>query len=229
MKKVISIFLAAVLFVCSANAQGLFGSLLGGSSSSSSNASSGTGTSLLDLIKGSNTQNVAKSILTYLVGTQSVDLKGDWVYNGAAVSLSSISVLGNIASSVATGSVESKIDDAFAKVGIKPGSATFSFGDNYAFKMMVGRIPINGTWTQEDDKVTLKLGKAFTYLTLDGVVKTTADGCEILFDADKFLAFATKVLSVVGQLSNNSLLGTLTGLSDKVDGLDAGFKLTRLQ
>ena len=232
MKKVLVIIASLALCAGAANAQSILGSLLGGSSSSSSSSTSGytsgsTG-SVLDLLKGSTTQSVAKSLLGTLVGSvQNVDLAGTWNYNGVAAAVSSSNVLGNLASSVAMGTVESKLDEALAKVGVKPGAATLTFGSDYSFKMTVGKLPLTGTWTQEDDKVTIKFGKAFTYLQLDGVVKATTDGCEILFDADKFLTFASKAISIIGNVSNSSLVSTVSNLVSSAEGLDAGFKLTR--
>lgn len=206
MKKIIAIMASALLFAGVANAQG----------------------SLFDLLKGSATQTVAESILGAITGaTTAVDLTGTWVYQGVACDVVSENLFGSLASKAAMGTVESKIDEALTKVGIKPGVATVTFGKDYSFQFKVGVIKLNGTWTQEKDKVTIKLGKAFTYLQLDGIVKPNTTGCEVLFEADKFLAFAEKAVEIVGNVSGNSLVSSVSGLISGAKGLDAGLKLSR--
>lgn len=230
MKKSLAILAAITLSVTAANAQGLLGSLLGGSSSSKEqNTYTGTQNGLFDLLKGSSTQSVAESLLGLVTGTTTtcVDLSGTWTYNGVAANVSSENLFGSIAAKAATKTVETKIDEYFSKVGIKPGIATLTFGKDYSFVMNVGAVPIKGTWTQEADKVTIKLGKAFTFLKLEGIVKSEAGGCEILFNADKFLAFAAKAVEVVGSISGNGLTSTLSSVINNCQGLDAGFHLVR--
>lgn len=205
MKKIIAVIATAALFATAANAQ----------------------SKLFDLLKGSATQNVAEALLGAVTGQQNVDLTGTWTYQGVAVDLVSENLFGTVASKAAMGTVESKLDESLAKVGIKPGVATLTFDKDYKFSFKVGKISMPGTWTQEDDKVTLKFGKAFTFLQLDGIVKGSMTGCEVLFEADKFLKFAEKVIEIYGNISGNSLVSSLGGVISGAKGLDAGFKLSK--
>lgn len=205
MKKAIALIGAVVLFATAANAQ----------------------SKLFDLIKGSATQNVAEAILGAVTGQQNVDLTGTWVYQGVAVDLVSENLFGTVASKAAMGTVESKLDESLAKVGIKPGVATLTFDKDYKFYFKVGKVNLPGTWTQEDDKVTIKFGKNLTFLQLDGIVKGGVTGTEVLFEADKFLAFAEKLISIYGNISGNSLVSSLGSVISNAKGLDAGMKLSK--
>lgn len=154
------------------------------------------------------------------------DIKGTWKYQGVAVAASSDNVLTSLAASAGTGSVEKKCDDILAKAGIKAGSATFSFNNDGSFTLNAGKLNIPGTWTKEGDKVTINFAKLFT-LKLVGTVKTTGSGCEILFEADKFLGFIQKVLGAVSKVSDNSTLAIVQGTLSNVNGAKLGFKLSK--
>lgn len=187
------------------------------------NAQSG----LFDLLKGSATQSVAEALLGAVTGQQNIDLTGTWIYQGVAADVVSENLFGSLASKAAMGTVESKCDEALAKVGIKPGVATLTFDKDYKFYFKVGKLSIPGTWTQEDDKVTIKFGKALTFMQLDGIVKSSTGGCEVLFEADKFLKFAEKAIAIIGNISGNSLVSSLGSVVSNAKGLDAGFKLSK--
>lgn len=204
MKKALTIFAAIALFSATAGAQ-----------------------SLLDIIKGSASQ-VLSDVISGTTTASTIELEGTWTYNGVAVGVDAGNMFGNIASSAVMGTVESKLDEYLAKVGIKPGVATLSFGTDYTFVLQAGKAKINGTWEQVGDKVTLKFGKNMTFLKLEGVVKAATGGCEVLFDADKFISFAEKAASVIASITGeNSTAATISGLLNNVKGLDAGFKLVK--
>lgn len=205
MKKTIAIIASLMLIATAANAQ----------------------SKLFDLLKGSATQNVAEALLGAVTGQQNVDITGTWIYQGVAVDLVSENLFGTVASKAAMGTVETKLDESLAKVGIKPGVATLTFDKDYKFYFKVGKVSVPGTWTQEDDKITIKFGKALTFLQLDGIIKGSMTGCDVLFEADKFLSFAEKVISIYGNVSGNSLVGNLGTVIGNAKGLDAGFKLSK--
>ena len=205
MKKTITIIASLMLIATAANAQ----------------------SKLFDLLKGSATQNVAEALLGAVTGQQNVDITGTWIYQGVAVDLVSENLFGTVASKAAMGTVETKLDESLAKVGIKPGVATLTFDKDYKFYFKVGKVSVPGTWTQEDDKITIKFGKALTFLQLDGIIKGSMTGCDVLFEADKFLSFAEKVISIYGNISGNSLVGNLGTVIGNAKGLDAGFKLSK--
>lgn len=154
-------------------------------------------------------------------------LDGTWSYNGVAVAVNSEDLLSSIASSAVTGPIEKKIDGYLEKVGVKSGAASLNFAQDGSFTMKAGALNLNGTWTQEDKKVTLKFGKAMTYLTLDGVVEGTADNASILFDGNKFVTFADKVAQVASKVGVGSLSSTMGAVLSQVKSFKAGFKLSK--
>lgn len=211
MKKIIAIASAVVLCASAANAQSFLNALKSVTGSLGSDSAS----------------SIINSVLGVVAGQQPIDLKGTWTYQGCAVAADGENALKNIAANTAMSSVESKIDENLAKVGIKPGVATISFSSDYNFTLTTGKINVNGTWEQDGNRVVLKFGKIYNYLTMEGSVKGTTSGCEVLFDATKFTTFAQKVIEVVSKIAGNSLLATVSTLISQVDGMKAGFKLSK--
>ena len=197
---------------------------------SAANAQSGFFNALKTVTSGLNTDsasNIINSVLGTVAGTQPVELAGTWTYQGCAVAADGENALKNIAANAAMSTVESKLDAGLAKVGINPGVATLTFSTDYNFTLTAGKININGTWEQDGNRVVLKFGKLYNYLTMTGTAKKTTNGCEILFDASKFTTFAQKVIDVVSKIASNSLLATVSSLISQVDGMKAGLKLSK--
>ncbi len=199
MKKIIAVVSALFMVASMANAQ-----------------------SLLDALK-----NVAGGVIgNVIANVSSVDLNGTWTYQGVAVAANSDNVLASLAATAGTGTVESKIDGALAKVGIRPGAATLTFNQDNSFTFAFGAAKLPGVWQVEDKTLTLTFMKFFK-IKLTGTVKATATGCEILFQSDKFLALAQKILAFAGNISSNTMLTAATSALSNVNGLQLGFKLSR--
>lgn len=111
MKKILVIVCALALGASSANAQsGLLNSLkgvFGGSSSSSSSAVESAATGVLGSLIGS-----------VLNQTTTVNLTGNWTYNGSATAISTDNTLTSLAASAYKENLENKADGYLAKVGI---------------------------------------------------------------------------------------------------------------
>ena len=184
--------------------------------------------SLTDLLKGTKVGNVVDAV-TNVVGaaTNTLSLPGTWIYKGAAVDLKSDNTLSNLAGTAVTSGVETKINNAFEKVGLKEGAVTFVFNDGMSFTCTIFGKTLNGTWKQNTDenKLTLQFGQTMKYLSMTGYYKTTTSGCEILFDANRFLSFLKSALSLVGKSS--STVGAISGISNNYDGMRLGFKLEK--
>lgn len=184
--------------------------------------------SLTDLLKGTKVGDVVDAV-TNVVGaaTNTLSLPGTWIYKGAAVDLKSDNTLSNLAGTAVTSGVETKINNAFEKVGLKEGAVTFVFNDGMSFSCTIFGKTLNGTWKQntEENKLTLQFGQTMKYLSMTGYYKTTTSGCEILFDANRFLSFLKSALSLVGKSS--STVGAISGISNNYDGMRLGFKLEK--
>ncbi len=210
MKKVMLTLAVALSFAGAASAQSLLGGLLGGKAS-----------------------NTISNIVNGLAGTvysAPVSLNGTYTYNGVAVGLGSSEggVLSNIGGSAVASGIESKIDAQLAKVGIKPGAMTWTFSsEDNTFTLGVMGINIPGTYKVGDGEntVTLTFGKKFQYLSMTGTLKSTSSGAEMLFQANKALAFLKKVASVVGQASSE--VAAVTKLAEGYDNFKLGIKLAK--
>ena len=210
MKKVMLTLAVALSFAGAASAQSLLGGLLGGKAS-----------------------NTISNIVNGLAGTvysAPVSLNGTYTYNGVAVGLGSSEggVLSNIGGSAVASGIESKIDAQLAKVGIKPGAMTWTFNsEDNTFSLGVMGISIPGTYKVGDGEntVTLTFGKKFQYLSMTGTLKSTSSGAEMLFQANKALAFLKKVASVVGQASSE--VAAVTKLAEGYDNFKLGIKLAK--
>ena len=203
MKKIIVILSALVLCATAANAQ-----------------------SWLDSFLKVATEKVGDVITGTSVASNAFDIKGAWKYQGVAIGASSDNVLASLAASTSTSSIEKKCDELLAKAGIKPGAATLKFNDDGSFTLNAGKINLPGTWTKEGSKITINFAKIFTF-KLVGTITTTSEGCQLLFDADKFLSFIQKVLDAVNKVANSSTLTYVQQAIANVNGLKLGFKLAK--
>lgn len=166
-------------------------------------------------------------INTYVPGANSVSLPGTWTYTGAAVSISGDNTISDIAGSAVTSGIEEKADSYLQKIGIRQGAVSFTFNEDKTFTCTVFGMNLNGTWQINDDakRLTLQYGKVMKYLSMTGTLTRTADGCEMLFDADRFLTFIKTALSYAGKSSSSA--SSLSGLTSSYKGMKLGFKLAR--
>ena len=208
MKKILALAAATLLFAGAVSAQNL-GSLLG--SLGSSNIGS----------------TVSKVIYGFTGNLTAVDLPGNWTYTGSAIAFGSDNVLSNVAGAAASGTAEAKVNEYLEKVGITAGSIQFTFNQDLTFSCTVRGIPVNGTWkTYEDgNKVQLQFGKTLKYLNLDGKLVATPGGCQMLFNGEKFLAFAKSVMSFVGK--QNSTIGAISNLAGNYNDMLIGCTLKK--
>jgi len=217
MKKVIAFFSVIVLAASVANAQSsLLGSLKNvlGSATSSSESSS-------------TVSNILNSVIgTVISQTTTVSLPGTWTYNGVSSAIETGNTLTNVAASAYKTNLESKANGYLKKIGLKPGVGTLTFAEDGNFTVSTGSKQIAaGTYTYTDGVLKMKFGKVYNYLSMTGTVVATANGCQILFDADKFLRFASTALRYVGSFYASAT--TISTLVDQVQGLKLGFELTK--
>lgn len=159
-----------------------------------------------------------------------ISLNGTYSYAGSAVSISQTngSVVNNLAGSAVATTIEGKVDDNLAKIGIQPGSMTVTFDrDTETFIWTVAGIPLPGTFKvgNNEETVTLTFGKNMQFFTLTGNLESTASGAKILFPAQRTAAFLKKVATKIGQ--SEGTLGTITKLADGFDSYKIGFKLSK--
>lgn len=210
MKKLVIVLAAAMLAAgTSANAQGLSG--------------------LLKSVTGSNNaaNTVTSLVRAYTGVTDAVSLPGAWVYASPAVSLEGSGVVANVAGTTAASGIEEKMAEYLSKVGIKAGALSFVFNEDLTFTCTVKNVPLNGTWkTLNDGKsVQLQFGKTLKYLSMTGSLVSSAEGCDMLFEASKFLTFLKSALSAAGSAS--STVGAMGSLASNYNGMKMGFSLSK--
>ena len=144
-----------------------------------------------------------------------------------ATAISSENTLVTLASSAYKTKLETKLNGYLTKVGIKPGSAVFTFTEDGNFTISnCAKAIATGIYTLDTktNAVVLKFGKVYNYLTMEGTVAVTPGGCQILCNADKFLEFTKKAIAVASKFVNTS---TVSALLADANGLQLGFKLTK--
>ena len=208
MKKIVVILGSLMLFASAASAQNILGGIL-------------------KSVAGEKAGEAIGNVLSSVVGG-SVVLAGNWTYGGVGAAVKSDNILSTVAGNAAISTIESKADNILAKAGISAGAATFSFNQDGTFTFKAGRLPaISGTYVQNGNNVTLKFGKALSLLQMDGTVSATADGCKILFNGEKFMTFAQKVIEYAKKISTSQGVATVGNLLSTAKSVDAGFKLVR--
>ena len=159
-----------------------------------------------------------------------ISLNGTYTYNGIAVSATSSEggILTNLAGSAATSAIETKADGYLSKVGINPGTMSFTFNaDEKTFTLNVGKLSIPGTFTVGDGEKTVSLvfGKKFQYLSMTGSLESSLGNVKMVFPVNKAMALIKKVASVLGQSSSE--LGSIVKLADGYDNFRLGFKMSK--
>lgn len=229
MKKIITIIAALTISASAALAQGgLLGALKDAATTALGNAANDATTTVTNATGSEELGSILGGLLGDLLNTYTtVSLTGTWTYNGVATAISSENTLFTLASSAYKTKLENKLNSYLAKVGIKQGSAIFTFTEDGQFSISNGtKVITSGTYTLDTktNAVVLKFGQLYNYLTMEGTVAVTTGGCQILCDATKFLEFTKKAIAVAGKFVNTS---TVSALLADANGLQLGFKLTK--
>lgn len=213
MKKITSIAAALFLMATAASAQnslsGIFGKVAG-------------------VLSGSDTTSAATSILNTIGSlisnnkSSADQIPGTWTYASSAISFKSENALSNVASTVAEGTIESKLNTYLEKVGIVPGKFAFTFCGDSTVTMKYGEKTFNGTWTydQENAQVRMKFAKL---VNVKGYLTISNGEMKLLFDASTML----KLLKAVAEKSHNTTIASLGTLLKSYNKMYAGFKLTK--
>lgn len=173
--------------------------------------------------------SITDVVYAYTGNTRAVQLPGDWRYEGSAIALGSDNAFSGIAGTAASSTMENKVDEYLAKVGISEGALAFSFREDLTFTCTVNRIPVSGTWRvlEDGNKVQLQFGKNMKYLSMTGDLKASALGCQMLFEGRKFLSFVKTVLSYAGKQSGTA--AAVASLAENYNDMKIGFELSRVK
>lgn len=184
------------------------------------------GQSLKDILNSS----AVKDAMTSVTGGKKLtvqNLQGIWMYTNPALKLEGDNALKNIAGSVASSSVEAKMKEYCAKVGIVEGIFNYTFNSDSTFSNALKKGSLKGTYSFNADDKTLSLhyavGKKLKITTLTAHVVLSGNELTLLFNADKLLKF----LSTISSVSNNSTLQAVNKLASQYEGMMLGFDLKK--
>jgi hypothetical protein len=211
MKRILISAVAVLVMTVSASAQSGLGSILGKIGGAVTSGDSGSLiTSITDLISG-------KSGLT------ADKLYGTWNYTGSAITFkSSTNALSNLASTAATSSIEKKLDQYLAKVGISQGIFGFTFNQDGTMSVNYGSKKFTGTWTLDADKSVVNM-KIKSLINMKGYVAVQGDQMELEFDTTTLM----RLIKSLTSMYNQGTLQTLNSLLNQYDQMYAGFKLVK--
>lgn len=183
---------------------------------------------LKNLFNSSTTTDVLNAITGGATAT-TVSLPGTWTYQGSAVDLSGEKALSNVAAAAAESTISSRLDAELAKVGITAGKMKITFKSDSTFICNLGNINVPGTWSQKGTEIRLTCSYAgvIKLLTLDnGQVTGTQNGCQMVFEADNFLAFVKNVLATIDEQGSDATISSIKSLLENYNKLKLGFRLS---
>ena len=207
MRKLFTLIACVMLSAGAANAQ--LGDILGKVASAASSATSGN-----------STLNTLTNIISSKLVPNSQQILGTWTYQEPAVMFTSDNALKSAASSVATKSIETKLQSYLNKVGITKGNLSITFKEDKTFIVnKKGKVIKTGTYAINDREITLTFkGRK----TPSKVTPQLDNGTlVIVMDATKLKTFMQNIGSNVSQLS------TIVSLMKSMDGMKLGIRLSK--
>ncbi len=203
MKKFLAFIACTMISVSAANAQ--LSDILGKVASATS---------------GNSTLNALTGIISSKLIPTSQQIIGTWTYQEPAVMFTSDNALKSAASSIATKSIETKLQSYLTKVGITKGNMSITFKENKTFTInRKGKTIRTGTYTMNDSEVVMTFkGKK----TPCRVTPQLDNGSlVIVMDATKLKTFMQNVGANISQLS------TIVSLMKSMDGMKLGIRMSK--
>ena len=187
---------------------------------------------------GSAVTNILGQILGSSLTLSYEALEGTWDYEGVACVLESEDALSNIGGSVVTGTLESKLDEKLALLGVTKGNCSFTFAKDSTCVINVGRYTINGKYELNVEEKVIVFTFMYDKLPIKTYVSYEIQTLNIVFKADRLLSF---IKNVASYFSNNGATGAQQGqlqaalqavgamgtLLENYDGMMLGAKLSK--
>lgn len=188
----------------------------------------GSTTTATPATTGSQTENIAGGVLGAVLGSileqgnqlSQADLIGTWNYEGASCKFESENLLKQAGGEFIASSVEAKVDEYFAKIGIKKGMSSITFAEDGTYQL--GSLIGTYEFDQATGKIVLK--GTLGLMQSDGYVVKDGNGqISILYSADKIL----QLMKALNERSNNTSIKTLSSLLGSYDGIKVGMRLKK--
>lgn len=217
-KKISTMVCAAIMMLamasCGSTAPG--SGIASGSSESSQASGAGGGGSILG--------NLLGSLVSQAVPLTQKSLLGTWVYASPECRFTSEDALAQAGGAVAAATVDSKLAEIYARVGISATTFAVQFKEDNSCTIQIGGQVISGTYTLDTETRALKISSSTGLIKLTATVYNGIGQLTILFDADKLLSAVKMIAAATGKAS--STLSTASGILQNYKGMMIGMNLT---
>ena len=181
--------------------------------------------SLGNLLNKDAVQNLAGTLLQQNDLTVA-DLVGTWKYNAPACEFQSDDLLKKAGGSLVSNQIEEKLSGIYSKVVLTADQFSYTFAADSSFTCQLKDRAISGTVSKEADseQFVLHYSAVQGLLNIGSVkvfIRKSGDTLSIMYEADKLL----KVLSAIGNATQNTTLNTIGQLAEGYDGLLVGYEL----
>lgn len=149
---------------------------------------------------------------------------GTWCYTAPGVKFESDDWTGELSGAALESTVTSKLESAYAIVGIKPGACDFTFDRDGAFTATMGSRSLSGTYEFDaaTHVITLHFAKGkYDLGSVPGHAYVSGEALQLVFPVTKLVAMIKALGSKV------SALTTLAKLLDNYDDVYIGFRFDR--
>lgn len=189
---------------------------------------------------GSAVTNILGTILGNSLTLSYEALEGTWDYEGVACVLESEEALSNIGGTLVTGTLETKIDEKLALIGVSKGNCSFAFAKDSTCVIRVGGYNLNGKYRLNVEDKVIDFTFMYDKLPLKTYVSYEIQSVDIVFKADRLLSFIKNVASYVsdsgaaggqqGQLqAAMQAVGAMGKLLENYDSMMLGAKLSKVE
>ena len=172
---------------------------------------------------GSMLENLLGNILGASKKLSKEAIVGTWNFQSSACVFESKNLLMKAGGEVAAAKLEEKVNAALQKVGITPGSCSYTFNADGTFtSVMFGRT-LKGTYKLDAEN------KKITMFYLGGIMQSTAqivlvnNKLSLLYDSDKLL----KIVNTMSTFSGSTAAKALAQILNAYDGMLIGMDLTK--
>ncbi len=181
--------------------------------------------SLKDLFSKDNIKDVVENVTGLDLSKDEAVITGTWQFSGTAVELESKDILKKAAAKLAVETIEKKLDETIAKIGITPGLFAFTFNEDKSFIVGFKKKEIKGTYTLSDDKkkLTLTFGRFTKLGTMEVITDLGSKELDLMFKADNLLELLGKITSE----GNSDSMKTLSTLVGAYEGINLGLELSK--
>ena len=144
------------------------------------------GQSLKDLFNKETIRDIAGSVVEQL-DVLPKNIEGTWEYAGTAVKFTGDNILTTAASQIASGQIETRLDEYLQIVGIREGAFSYTFNADSTFTTSFNKMDFPGryTFSEEANTIELDYGKneKLRGITLKTQVSVSLTSMELLFNA----------------------------------------------